>query len=311
MTPQEFFNPKKTQELFGLNDYFTFLKNLILSEKLPNVLMVSGNKGIGKSTLINHILFYIFDNENYNVKENRIINKTDFHDQFLSNLSPNIIYLSGSFFGNIKIDDIRKLKNDLSKSPINDKKRFIILDDVEIFNLNSLNALLKIIEEPGKYNNFILINNKTVPLLDTIKSRCLEIKIFLSDEIRLKIISSLINYFKQEIVLDKSIIITSPGNYLKYNYFFREKKININDKYLTTMAKILTLYKKEKNLFYKDLLIFYSEYYLEMNRSKKFPFSQKFLENKSFIVKNINDFFLYNLNQNTLLNSLESKLLNE
>ena len=112
-------------------------------------------------------------------------------------------------------------------------------------------------------------------------------------------------------MLDKSIIITSPGNYLKYNYFFREKKININDKYLTTMAKILTLYKKEKNLFYKDLLIFYSEYYLEMNRSKKFPFSQKFLENKSFIVKNINDFFLYNLNQNTLLNSLESKLLNE
>ena len=60
-----------------------------------------------------------------------------------------------------------------------DKDRFIILDDIELFNLNSLNALLKIIEEPTQKNYFILINNKTRPLLETLKSRALEIKIFL------------------------------------------------------------------------------------------------------------------------------------
>ena len=37
--------------------------------------------------------------------------------------------------------------------------------------------LLKIIEEPSKKNYFILINNKSKPILDTIKSRSLEIKI--------------------------------------------------------------------------------------------------------------------------------------
>ena len=38
---------------------------------------------------------------------------------------------------------LERLKNDLLKTSINKLKRFIILDDVETFNLNSLNALLK------------------------------------------------------------------------------------------------------------------------------------------------------------------------
>ena len=38
-----------------------------------------------------------------------------------------------------------------------DSDRFIVLDDIELFNVNSLNALLKIIEEPSKKNYFILL----------------------------------------------------------------------------------------------------------------------------------------------------------
>ena len=62
---------------------------------------------------------------------------------------PNIIYLSGNNFKNIKIEDIRDLKS-LLKTTILNKERFIVLDDIELFNINSLNALLKIIEEPCK-----------------------------------------------------------------------------------------------------------------------------------------------------------------
>ena len=36
------------------------------------------------------------------------------------------------------------------------KDRFIVLDDIELFNQNSLNALLKIIEEPSNSNFFLL-----------------------------------------------------------------------------------------------------------------------------------------------------------
>ena len=37
------------------------------------------------------------------------------------------------------------------------KERFIILDDIELFNKNSLNALLKVIEEPNKEIIFFLL----------------------------------------------------------------------------------------------------------------------------------------------------------
>ena len=61
------------------------------------------------------------------------------------------IYLCKFFdFSNAKVDEIRNLKANLLKTPINNLERFIILDDVENFNINSLNALLKIIEEPSK-----------------------------------------------------------------------------------------------------------------------------------------------------------------
>ena len=77
------------------------------------------------------------------------------------------------------------------QSSIIDKDRFVILDDIELFNINSLNALLKIIEEPGNNNYFVLINNKTKPLLDTIKSRTLDVKIILSEDDRITIIKKL------------------------------------------------------------------------------------------------------------------------
>ena len=96
-----------------------------------------------------------------------------------------------------------------------------ILDDVEDFNTNSLNALLKIIEEPGEYNYFILINNQSRPLLETIKSRCIDIKFILKKTDRDTIIASLLDFFKQKLVLNDETIQISPGNFLKYNWFFK------------------------------------------------------------------------------------------
>ena len=73
----------------------------------------------------------------------------------------------------------------------------------------------------------------------------------------------------------------------------------------------MDIYKKEKDIFLKDFLIFLTEYYLLKNKSNKIDCTEKFIENRSFIVKNINNFFLYNLNQSTLLNILENKFINE
>mgnify|MGYP001342408222 FL=1 len=145
-----FFDTKKSLNLFGISEYFKFLKNLYLKGKLPNVLMLSGKKGSGKSTLLNHFIFSIFDKENYDDKNYILNDHSFFYNQFINDIYPNIIYLSGTDIINSKIESIRDLKKKLFKTSISSKPRFIILDDVELFNTNSLNALLKTIEEPKK-----------------------------------------------------------------------------------------------------------------------------------------------------------------
>ncbi len=223
MSLTKIFDPKKSMQLFGLNEKFDFFKNLILKNNLPKVTLLTGEKGIGKSTLVNHIMYYLYDKENYDEEKKLIIKESNFFSHFKNNSFPNIMYLNGSDSNKISIEDVRVLKNQLLKSSILDKKRFIILDNIENFNQNSLNALLKIIEEPNDKNYFILINNKSKPLLETIKSRCLEIKIIISSKKKSEIIDLLINSFNQKLTLKKDIVPVTPGNFIKFNFIFNEK----------------------------------------------------------------------------------------
>ena len=89
---KDYLNPINNFQLIGLENYFGILKDLLIKDKLPQVLMLTGKKGIGKFTLINHILHYYYDKSNYDEKQNKFINSS-FNKQFKSNLFPNIIFL--------------------------------------------------------------------------------------------------------------------------------------------------------------------------------------------------------------------------
>ena len=148
MNIESYTNPKNSLILYELKEKLNFLIKLYDLKKLPKVLMISGKKGIGKFTLINHFLNYIYDRDNYDLNKNTINDKTKFYIQYLNNIFPNIIYLSGDNFKNVKVEDIRELKSKILKTSMSNKERFIIFDDIELFNISSLNALLKLIEEP-------------------------------------------------------------------------------------------------------------------------------------------------------------------
>jgi DNA polymerase-3 subunit delta' len=75
----------------------------------------------------------------------------------------------------IDINQIRNLILNLNKSSFNTKPRLVLIDNIELLNINSVNALLKIVEEPNENIYFILINNKKI--LPTLKSRCLNYNI--------------------------------------------------------------------------------------------------------------------------------------
>ena len=245
----ESINPRHSTQLYGLDLEFDRLSNLLLNQKLPNVIVLTGEKGIGKFTLINHLAISYFDKENYNLLEKKIINKNKFFENLSKNLFSNVIFLESNEFKNINVEEIRSLKNKLQKKPFYNNKRFIILDDVETFNANSINALLKIIEEPNENDYFLLINNKTRPLIDTLKSRCLEFKIILNYNQRNKITNFLMDIHNQETIIEQDNIMVSPGNFLRFNIILNENSINIEENNLKTFKTILDLYKKNKNLF--------------------------------------------------------------
>ena len=53
--------------------------------------------------------------------------------------------------------------------------------------------------------------------------------------------------------------------------------------------------------------MFYTEYYLAKNKTEMIG-NLKLIEQRSLIIKDINDFFLYNINQNSLMNQSKEDL---
>ena len=306
----KYFNPKNSLRLFGLELNFNFLSSLYLNDKLPKVLMLSGSKGTGKSTLINHFLFSIFDEQNYNKTKYTLSDSSSLYKKFEDGIFQNILYLKGSDYKSLKVDDIRNLKTILLQSSIINKSRFIILDDIELFNKNSLNALLKIIEEPTKRNYFVLIYNKTKPILDTIKSRSLEVKIILNENERIKIIKELINFYNIEVILEPESSKLTPGNFLKFNYVFDELNISQTDNFIDNLSKLLNLHKKNKDILFIDIIFYLSDIYFKNLKDQNILKNDKIFELKSFVLGNLNQYLTLNLNQNSLINAINNKLNN-
>lgn len=74
---------------------------------------------------------------------------------------------------NRRIDDIRELKEKSNLSPQLVKYKVYILDEAQRITNEGFNALLKILEEPGrKHLIFILATTEIDKLPDTIISRC-------------------------------------------------------------------------------------------------------------------------------------------
>ncbi len=302
-----FFYSQNSTNLYGLKKKFEFISSLYHRNKLPKVLMFSGTKGTGKSTLVNHFLYSIFDDENYDKDKLIFLDTSKFSKQFKNNIFSNIIYIKGESFNTIKIEDIRNLKTKILQSTISNTDRFIIFDDIELFNKNSLNALLKIIEEPAKKNYFFLINNKTRPILETIKSRTLEIKIILNEKERLEIINKLLGEFEQEIVLDPKNSQLSPGNFIKFNYICKEYNISLTNDFIKNFSLLLNLHKKNKDILFINILYFMVDYFFKNINNKNLSKNNDIYAFKDYVFENLNNYVLYNMNQNSIINAVSAK----
>ncbi len=105
-------------------------------------------------------------------------------DKFLENISGEIIRRD-----ELKIEDVREIEK---LAYIAEKNKKLIVIAAEKFNVFAQNALLKLIEEPPKGVEFLIVTKSKYSLLDTILSRVqLEKKIFENkDEFELKSITN-------------------------------------------------------------------------------------------------------------------------
>ena len=311
MNDKDTLNPLNSLKLFGLTEYFKTLIKFENNNKFPNALLLTGDKGTGKFTLINHFLNYIFSKETYNLEQQSINSNSVVFKNINSSMHQNIFYFTNHLNKDLQIDDARILKSNLNKSNLNNKPRFIVIDNVEYLNKNTINALLKTIEEPNQNNFFILINNKKELLLETIVSRCFQLHIFLKKNDKNDIKNMLINHHNLNPYKNLTENYLSPGLFLKYSFLCETNEIKEDLSYIEKLKKLFLLYRKNKDINFINLSIFFTEklfYELILKRDT----DAIILNNiKIKILKLINQFVNFNLNLPLTLNSINAHINDE
>ena len=273
-------NPFNQTKLYGLDIFFDELKSLADNERLPTKILFTGYKGCGKCTLALHLINYILSkNEEfkYNILNNQIDENNKSYKLILNSSSPNFYYINlKKDKKSIDVNQIRELINFCNKSSFNNLPRFILIDNSEFLNLNSSNALLKILEEPNEGIFFILINNSK-NILPTIKSRCLNYRINLSNDQTLNIVNNLINddIFK---FVDKDLLnyYFSAGDILNIYNFSIEYKLDFSQMNISNLIQIIIkdkIYKKDtqlKELIWNFIEIFFSKKGYSLNNYKNY-----------------------------------------
>ena len=309
-------DPNKQTNLYAHINTFEYFIKLNKLNKLPNRILFSGPKGIGKCTFAYHFINYVLSvNEDspYDYK-NKIIDSNNKSFNLIKNLShPNFFLIDIKENKNfIDISQVRSMISYANKSNFNNNKRFILIDNLEYLNLSSANALLKIIEEPNENIYFILVHDSYKKIYETLKSRCLFFKFLLSHKESIQVTSSILETnINDAIHSDLINYYFTPGHYLNLFNFARKFKIDLTKYDLKSFLMLLVnenYFKKDdksKDIFFIYLHLYFNKIFYNNSHSKKY-YSLYFK-----YLKKINDIYKYNLDFDSFLIEIKSKILYE
>tara|TARA_B100000767_G_scaffold107591_1_gene103111 strand:- start:706 stop:1644 length:939 start_codon:yes stop_codon:yes gene_type:complete len=307
--------PSENIFLYGMSTFFNEIIKLYNKKKLPTKILLSGKKGLGKSTLAYHVINYILSNyEDFKYDEKKfVINRENRSFKLIQNNSHPNFYLIDLLDDkkNIDVTQIREMITYSNKSSFNNMSRFILIDNVEKLNKSSVNALLKIVEEPNENIFFILINNNEKFILPTLKSRCLTFNINFTFDESMNISNQILNENVFDLInYDLINYYNTPGEIINLINFSKDMNINLNEYTLIKFLNVLIddgHYKKNKLI--KNLLInlielfFLKEYKLSKTRNSLLNFYHEFILKTHNTEK-------FNLDEESLFLEFKSKLLN-
>jgi len=316
-------------KIYGFSKEKQFLINNYHNNSLPNSIIFSGQKGIGKNTFVFYLLKEFFK---LSVKKNQIFHHLNL---ITNNTHPNIRYLSRIYDDRLKkektvitVDQIRKLNNFFYESTFDDLPKFIIIDSADDLNINASNSLLKILEEPKNKTYIFLISHNLSSLLPTIRSRCLKFifknhnfltfKMILNDKIdidneeRLKFLFDISNnspgialelqdeeiYQLYEDILN-SLIDNEPLSKHNINLSSKVSKFN-NDKFkiFLSLLKFILINLNKIKLGINILDQYLSKNLVILEDVSKKISQISIFQRLEYLINNENDLFAYNLDKN-------------
>jgi len=308
-------NPINQQQLIGYNGLFKNFIKLLDEKKLPNKMIISGPKGIGKSTFAYHFINYIFsknEKDSYDINKFKILSENRSFKLIKKLTHPNfhLIDLLNEK-KTIEISQIRKAINYSQKTSFNDNYRVVLIDNIECLNLHSANALLKIIEEPNEKLLFILIHDNSKKIIKTIQSRCIIFKKQFTFDENLSIANDLTNINLKQF-FNKNIInhYFTIGDFLYLYNFSKKNKLVLDEMSLKNLLIDLINFKIYKNQ--PDLINF-------ICRLIESYFHYSFLNNKNTNIYKLYKHFIrkiyytnkFNLDLESLFIEFKSKITNE
>lgn len=243
--------PIEVTKLFGYYNVFEKFINIIKNKNLPNKILISGAKGIGKSIIGFHLSNYLLsldENNSYDFKNNLINKENRSFNLINSSSHPNFVLIEKKVDKKfIDIYQIRNLNSYINKSSFNNNLKLVFINDVEYLSNSSGNALLKILEEPNNNVQFILIYDSSKYIMETIKSRCIEFKVNLEQKYIPEIVN---NHFNENFYdrIDESYknVYLKPSDYINLINLFKDNDYILENKNLENLIKIIL-----KNKIYK------------------------------------------------------------
>ena len=164
------YRPKNFSELLGQKVMVDTISNSIKINKIPNAYLLTGIRGVGKTTTARIIAKALncnkhFDHGNNN-KSDEFCNCDEIsHSKHLDILEMDAASRTG-------IDDVRELIESSKYNPTSAKYKIIILDEVHMLSKQAFNGLLKTLEEPPPHLKFIFATTEVKKIPVTIISRC-------------------------------------------------------------------------------------------------------------------------------------------
>jgi DNA polymerase III subunit gamma/tau len=164
------YRPKDFKELIGQDIMIETIKNSIKLDKIPNAYLLTGIRGVGKTTTARIIAKALNCNKHFDHNDK-------FKDEEFCNCdeisnSSHLDVLEMDAASKTGIDDVRELIESSKYNPTSAKYKIFIIDEVHMLSKQAFNGLLKTLEEPPPHLKFIFATTEVKKIPVTIISRC-------------------------------------------------------------------------------------------------------------------------------------------